>query len=119
MLGVLLLVVVRPPAALRKHVVVAAALGNAGNLPLVLVAALIRETGGKLFGGEVSQLLLQLCRSSRSVTMWPAPSSSNSTALRLASSLGLQSQLSLGLQARGGGNEQAAAACGWVCMDPA
>ena len=56
----LLLVVVRPPAALRKHVVVAAALGNAGNLPLVLVAALIRETGGKLFGGEVSQLLLQL-----------------------------------------------------------
>lgn len=60
LLGVLLLLVVRPPAGLRKHVVVAAGLGNAGNLPLVLVAALIRETGGKLFAGEVSQRLLQL-----------------------------------------------------------
>lgn len=58
MLGALVLLVVRPPAGLRKHVVVATALGNAGNLPLVLVAALIRETGGRLFGGEVSQQLL-------------------------------------------------------------
>lgn len=59
-LGVVLVLVVKPPAGLRKHVVVAAALGNAGNLPLVLVAALIRETGGELFAGEVSRRLLQL-----------------------------------------------------------
>lgn len=52
-LGLLLVVVVRPPAAFRTHVVVATALGNAGNLPLVLVAALVRETGGKLFGEQV------------------------------------------------------------------
>jgi hypothetical protein len=77
-LGVLLLIVVRPPAALQKHVVVAAALGNAGNLPLVLVAALIRETGGKLFGGEVSQQLLQLGRSSRSVPIVPCPQQQSS-----------------------------------------
>ena len=55
LLGLLLLVLVRPPAALRRHVVVATGLGNAGNLPLVLVAALIRETGGKLFGEEVRE----------------------------------------------------------------
>jgi hypothetical protein len=60
-LGALMLLVVRPPAGLRKHVMVATALGNAGNLPLVLVAALIRETGGRLFGGEVSQQLLLWC----------------------------------------------------------
>lgn len=55
LLGGLLLVLVRPPPGLRRHVVVATALGNAGNLPLVLCAALVRETGGKLFGQEVSQ----------------------------------------------------------------
>lgn len=55
LLGGLLLLLVRPPPGLRRHVVVATALGNAGNLPLVLVAALVRETGGKLFGQEVSQ----------------------------------------------------------------
>lgn len=58
-LGGLLLAVVRPPAGLKRHVVVATALGNAGNLPLVLVAALVRETGGKLFGEQVSQQLWQ------------------------------------------------------------
>lgn len=52
-LGVALMWALRPPAALRRHVVVAAGLGNAGNLPLVLVAALVRESGGKLFAGQV------------------------------------------------------------------
>lgn len=53
LLGGLLLLLVSPPKALKRHVMVATALGNAGNLPLVLVAALIRETGGRLFEGEV------------------------------------------------------------------
>jgi hypothetical protein len=53
LLGVLLLAIVRPPAGLRCHVVAASGLGNAGNLPLVLVAALVQESGGALFGGEV------------------------------------------------------------------
>lgn len=64
-LGAVMLLVVRPPAGLRKHVMVATALGNAGNLPLVLVAALIRETGGRLFAGEVSQQLLLTCVKSK------------------------------------------------------
>ena len=58
LLGVLLLLVVSAPPWFRKHVVVATALGNAGNLPLVLVAALLRESGGVIFEGQVSIAVL-------------------------------------------------------------
>jgi hypothetical protein len=44
LLGALLARAAAPPG-LRPHVVAAVGLGNVGNLPLVLVAALVREAG--------------------------------------------------------------------------
>uniref|UniRef100_A0A383VGS0 Uncharacterized protein n=1 Tax=Tetradesmus obliquus TaxID=3088 RepID=A0A383VGS0_TETOB len=52
LLGVLLVLLVRPPAGFSKHVIVTTGLGNAGNLPLVLVAALMRSSGSTLFAGQ-------------------------------------------------------------------
>lgn len=47
-LGAIQVVVSHPPEWFRAHTLVATGLGNAGNLPLVLVAALMKEAGGTL-----------------------------------------------------------------------
>lgn len=59
--GLSLGLLLRPlaPAWFRPHTVAATGLGNVGNLPLVLVAALVHEAGDAL--GEVSCCLVLPC----------------------------------------------------------
>ena len=54
--GLALGALLRPlaPPGLRAHVVAATGLGNVGNLPLVLVAALVREAGASALGAGAS-----------------------------------------------------------------
>lgn len=52
------------PPWFRRHTVAATGLGNAGNLPLVLVAALVHEAGPALGKGasvEVAVAYVALC----------------------------------------------------------
>lgn len=47
-LGALLVRLLQPPAWFRHHTIAATGLGNVGNLPLVLVVALVHEAQGTL-----------------------------------------------------------------------